>query len=229
MAESQPLDSHIVVISIDDQKSAITEVVDPIAAIQHHPLMEISRSPGHLLLLKLWQREEDLFARRMVLKESRMDSIRAEIFQLCCFLFLFHGFFFTILFANSDLRGDERRCKKWWIPSFLSLATCLVVAFLVQVKVFRYWKASRQLRRERDDSRALARCVQELRMKGASFDLNKEPHIGKKKMKKISSSVEVKWPPVSWFRENLVTFCLVLFAGLVFPAPKLMVCMRFLN
>ncbi|OVA12324.1 hypothetical protein BVC80_1799g5 [Macleaya cordata] len=43
------------------------------------------------------------------------------------------------------------------------------------MKLYRYWKVSRQLQRERSDSRALTRCIQELRMKGASFDLSKEP------------------------------------------------------
>lgn len=219
MAEHH-LDSHVVEIPIDHDKS-MTIVEDPIAVIQHHPLMEISRSQGHLLLLKLWQREEDLLSRRMAVKETRMDSFRADIFRLCCLLFLFHGFFFTILFSSSSSAKDERKCKKWLIPSFLSLITCLVVVFLVQVDLFRYRKVSRQLRKEREDSRALTRCVQELRMKGESFDLNKEPLIWKK-MK--SSSVEVKWRPVSWFRDNFVTIGLVVFAGMMFPVPKLIVC-----
>ncbi|GAB2230354.1 hypothetical protein Droror1_Dr00014617 [Drosera rotundifolia] len=214
------LDSHVVEIPIDHDKS-MTIVEDPIAVLQRHPLMEISRSPGHLLLLKLWQREEDLLSRRMAVKETRMDSFRANIFQLSCLLLLFHGFFFTILFSSSSSAKDERKCKKWLIPSFLSLITCLVVVFLVQVDLFRCRKVSRQLRKEREDSRALTRCVQELRMKGESFDLNKEPLIGKK-MK--SSSVEVKWRPVSWFRDNFVTIGLVVFAGLMFPVPKLIVC-----
>ncbi|KAJ8542792.1 hypothetical protein K7X08_005315 [Anisodus acutangulus] len=48
------------------------------------------------------------------------------------------------------------------------------------VKLYRFWKVSRQLQRERRDGRALTRCISELRMKGASFDLSKEPQIGKK-------------------------------------------------
>ncbi|KAF6143878.1 hypothetical protein GIB67_009859 [Kingdonia uniflora] len=136
--------------------------------------MEISQSPGHLLLLKLWQREEDLFGRRISMKETRLDSIKCEIFQLRCFFFTFYGFFLCLLYTSS-INSKEGSCRKWWIPSFLSLLTSLVLIFLVQIKLCRFWKVSRQLQRERCDNRALTRCVQELRMKGASFDLSKEP------------------------------------------------------
>ncbi|GAB4845856.1 hypothetical protein Ancab_024860 [Ancistrocladus abbreviatus] len=217
-------DSHIVEIPLKDEEhqnnKAIT-TTDPISAIEYHPLMEISQSPGHLLLLKLWQREEDLSARRTAIKETRMDSIRREIFQLCCFFFLFHALFFTILFTSSSHK-EEHKCKRWWIPSILSVTTSMVIVFWVQVKLFSYWKVSRQLKGVKNDNRALTRCIQELRMKGGSFDLSKEPQLSKR-MK--SSSVEIKWRPVSWFCENLMTICLVLFAGLVFPAPKLILCM----
>ncbi|KAJ6724065.1 hypothetical protein OIU85_022039 [Salix viminalis] len=65
------------------------------------------------------------------------------------------------------------------------------------VKICRFWKVSRQLQRERNDNRALTRCIQELRMEGASFDLSKEP-LGGKRMKR--SSVELKWKPLTWRR-----------------------------
>ncbi|KAI4307794.1 hypothetical protein L6164_030938 [Bauhinia variegata] len=220
MAEMK--DAHIVEIPVDEEHqqkilSAITNITE---AIEDHPLTEISESPGHLLLLKLWQREEDLFSRRIVQRESRMDSIRREIFQLCSFFFIFHGFFLTLLFTSS-VNSEDNACKKWWIPSLVSLSTSLVFAFLVQVKLHGYWKVSRQLQREKNDNRALTRCIQELRMKGASFDLSKEPQSGKR-MK--SSSVEIKWKPLTWCSQNLLTICLVSFTGLVFPASKFILC-----
>ncbi|KAF5727875.1 hypothetical protein HS088_TW21G00014 [Tripterygium wilfordii] len=215
-------DSHVVEIPVDEehQQKKLVCVMDTISAIQHHPLMEISQSPGHLLLLKLWQREEDLFGRVVAAKESRMDSIRRELFQLCCFFFVFHGFFFTILFT-SPKEEEHHTCKKWWIPCVLSLSTSLVFVFLVQVKLCRYWRVWKQLQRERSDSRALTRCIQELRMKGSSFDLSKEPQTGKR-MK--SSSVEIKWKPLTWLSQNLISICLVCFAGLVLPATKFILC-----
>lgn len=229
MAESKN-DVHVIEIpAIDEehhrqQKQGSENPV--VSAIQHHPLMEISQSPGHLLLLKLWQREEDLFGRRIAIKETKLDMSRRQIFQLCSFFFLFHGFFLTILFASSSSSSpnsdfDSGRRNKWWIPAVVSGATSLVMVSLVQVEIFRYWKVWRQLQRERSECRALARCVQELRMKGASFDLEKEkePLGNGKRMK--SSSVEIKWKPLTWCSQNLITIVLVCFAGFVFPASKL--------
>ncbi|XP_009120125.1 uncharacterized protein LOC103845048 [Brassica rapa] len=228
-------DSHIVEIPVDEehkekqqqQQQQLVTVPTPgiLKVIQQHPLSEISESPGHLLLLKLWQREEDLFCRRVLRKESRLESIKREIFQLCCFFLIFHGFFFTILYSSSCPGDDDdvtnAVCKKWWIPSALSLATSLVLVFLVQAKLFLFWKVSRGVHRERNDNRTLTRCVLELRMKGSSFDLSKEPMSGKR-MK--SSSVEIKWKPVTWFSQYLITILLLCFAGLFFPVSKFILC-----
>ncbi|XP_048323570.1 uncharacterized protein LOC107417076 [Ziziphus jujuba] len=223
MAEMK--DTHIVEIPVDaEHQQKMQCAMDSIStAIQHHPLMEISGSPGHLLLLKLWQREEDLFGRRIALKETRMGSIKQEIFQLCCFFLLFHGFFLTMLFTSSvqPENQDHHVCKKWWIPSLLSIATSFVFVVLVQIKLCGYWKVWKQLQREKSDNRALTRCIQELRMKGASFDLSKEPQSGKR-MK--SSSVEITWKPLTLCSQYLITLCLVCFSGLVFPASKLILC-----
>lgn len=223
MAESK--DCHVIVeIPVDEEHQLkLSSAITTITAIQNHPLMEISKSPGHLLLLKLWQREEDLSGRRIAAKETRMDSIRREIFQICCFFFIFHALFFTILFTSvsEDHLDGNVVCQKWWIPLILSVCTSFCIVFLVQVKLYRFWKVSRQLQRERGDGRALTRCISELRMKGASFDLSKEPQIGKK-MK--SSSVEIKWKPLTWLSQYAVTICLICFTGLLFPASKLVLC-----
>lgn len=195
-------------------------------------MMEISQSPGHLLLLKLWQREEHLFARRIALNESKLDSLRQEIFHLCCSFLVFHAFVTTLLFtssSSSSLQNPHLGCKKWWMPSILGASTSAAIAVLVQVKLWRFWKVTERLRRERTDSRALGRSIQELRMKGASFDLSKEMSFynsSKIKIKK-SSSVEIKWKPKIWCTNNLVTFCLLIFAGLAFPVPKLFLCIIF--
>ncbi|KAH8494882.1 hypothetical protein H0E87_021331 [Populus deltoides] len=195
MAEMK--DAHIVEIPVDEEhQQKLICAMNTITAIQNHPLAEISNCPGHLLLLKLWQREENLFGRRIALKESRMVSIKREIFHLCCFFLVFHGIFLTILFTSS-VDSKEHTCKNWWIPSLASVCTSLVFVSLVQVKICSYWKVSRQLQREKNNDRALTKCIQELRMKGASFDLSKEPVSGKR-MK--SSSVEIKWKPFTWWK-----------------------------
>ncbi|XP_010252943.1 PREDICTED: uncharacterized protein LOC104594367 [Nelumbo nucifera] len=219
MAESK--DTHVIEIPVDEEhQQKSLSAITTISAMQHHPLMEISRSPGHLLLLKLWQREEDLFGKRIARKEIRLDNIKREIFQLCCFFLAFHGLFLTILYTSA-INTQHHTCRQWWLPSSLSLFTSLVMICLVQVKLFRYWKVWRQLQREKSDNRALTRCIQELRMKGASFDLSKEPHKAKR-MK--SSSVEIKWRPYAWCSQNVVTICLVCFTGLVFPVCKFILC-----
>ncbi|PRQ34965.1 hypothetical protein RchiOBHm_Chr5g0074881 [Rosa chinensis] len=224
MAEMKDCHHHVVEIPVDEEhQQKLSSSMTIISAIQHHPLMEISESPGHLLLLKLWRREEDLFGRRIARRETRMDLIRREIFQLCCFFLIFHAFFLTILFTSS-VNSEKGSCQKWWIPSILSVSTSVVFVVLVQVNLWRYWKVWGQLQREKIENRALVRCIQELRMKGASFDLSKEPQSGKRLK---SSSVEIKWKPITWCSQNLITICLVCFAGLVFPASKLMLCSGF--
>ncbi|XAR67313.1 hypothetical protein NMG60_11002020 [Bertholletia excelsa] len=216
MADSK--DTHIVEIPVVEEEHRRQ---DPIfAAVHHHPLAEISASPGHLLLLKLWQREEDLSSRRISLKESTMNALNREIFQLSSFFFIFHGLFLTVLFASSVNSSDDR-CRRWWVPAAVSLSASLAVISLVQMKIYKFWKVNKQLQREKSDERALKRCIQELRMKGSSFDLSKEPQKGKRLK---SSSVEVKWKPIDCFRENVLTFVLLCFAGLLFPAFKLVLC-----
>lgn len=231
-------DTHIVEIPVEQEhhldhdhhnKNVLCSISNNmLEAIEDHPLTEISESPGHLLLLKLWQREEALFAKRIAHKETRMDTIKSELFQLSSFFFIFHGFFLTLLFTSWAKAQQQQAqqthqsvCHKWWLPSMVSLCTSLVFVVLVQVKVHRFWKVWGELQRERNDGRAVIRCIQELRMKGASFDLSKEPHCGKR-MK--SSSVEIKWKPLAWCSRNLLTISLLCFTGLLFPASKLVLC-----
>lgn len=222
MAEMKDLHHHLVEIPVDgEHQKQIISAINAISAIQDHPLMEISESPGHLLLLKLLQREEDLSGRRIAGKETRLDTLRREIFQLCLFFFTFHGLFLTILFTSSNDDVGIDVCHKWWIPMITSLSFCVVMVFLVQMKLYRYWKVYGRIHQEKSDNRSITRCIQELRMKGVSFDLSKEPGNGKR-MK--SSSVEIKWKPVTWCSQYLVTICLVLASGLALPVCKFMVC-----
>ncbi|KAL8150661.1 hypothetical protein V2J09_020469 [Rumex salicifolius] len=162
-------------------------------AMEHHPLTEISKSPGHLLLLKLLQREDDLFARKIAIKETRIHSIKREISHLCTSFLLFHGIFFTLLFTAS-VTGN--RAADWWVPSSLSLATSLAIVAMAQLRLRRYWKVRRQLENERVENRAVGRRAQELRMKGAGFDLSSDPIAPTKRFK--SSSVEISWGPSAW-------------------------------
>ncbi|KAF5932639.1 hypothetical protein HYC85_028810 [Camellia sinensis] len=145
-------------------------------AICNVKLCNVSGFSQHLLLLKLLQREEHLCARRITIKETRKDTIGREIFQLCFFFFIFHSLFSIILFTSTTKNQNDYKslCKKWWVPSILLVLVSIVVIFLVQIKLWRYWEVERELQRERSDGRAVTRWIQEMRMKGASFDLSKE-------------------------------------------------------
>ncbi|OAY66483.1 hypothetical protein ACMD2_25936 [Ananas comosus] len=222
---ADPRDAHVVEIPSDapPQSPALPSIVAASAAIQHHPLTQISESPGHLLLLKLWQREEDLHGRRAAALESRMDAAKRGAFELSSLFFAFHGLSLTLLFASSAHLPTARAATRVG-PAALSLSTSLVLACAVHARVSGYWDASRRLTRERGEGRALARCMQELRMKGASFDLSKQPHAAASTKRMKSSSVEVTWRPIAWVSRNLVTIALLCVAGVVVPCCKFILC-----
>jgi hypothetical protein len=196
--EEQPIKNavHIVEIPVtgdgaypDGGNAEVAAFLDKAAEAESsgsHPLGEIAGSAGHLLLLKLWQREESRLGRRACALEALMDAARRDAFYLCAAFLAFHGLSLALLFAASvsasavSPPAEQRAacCSRWWVPSSLSLVASLALAAAVQLRVCAYWRASRRLRRERGDARALARCVQELRMKGAAFGLSKEPQYG---------------------------------------------------
>lgn len=217
-----PVDSHIVEIPADVMDGSPSDIPSPPSPAKHpqHPLEEIADSRGHLLLLKLWQREEEVIARRIEVKESRIDSIKKEIFHLACLYFAFHGIVLTLLFTAAT-QENARTCNRWWIPSTLSGITSLVLICAIQYKLILQRKVMKMLHKDINDSRALSRCVQELRMKGLSFDLSKEPHITKK-MK--SSSVENKFSPLRWCSQFFLSFALTLTSGFILCSCKLIAC-----
>ncbi|KAJ0988180.1 hypothetical protein J5N97_006536 [Dioscorea zingiberensis] len=171
-------------------------------------LAEISRSPGHLLLLQLWQRDEHLSGYRISVQELHLDSLKREVFHLCCLFFAFHFFFLALLFTSSawGLRRGER-CQRWWVPFSLSLITSVALVSAVQMKLFGVQRVKRLLQSERGCDRALTRCVQELRLKGASFDLSMEPQNASN-MKNTSVAAQrwllrVKKMPQSYVKRNV--------------------------
>ncbi|KAL6661721.1 hypothetical protein ACP70R_001105 [Stipagrostis hirtigluma subsp. patula] len=242
MAEPVKNDAHIVEIpvSVDGGETsggdAAAAVLDKAAAAGGaHPLGEIAASAGHLLLLKLWQREEARLGRRACALEARMDAARRDAFYLCAAFLAFHALSLALLFAASvassaaAVAGPEEAhtsgaCKRWWAPSSLSLAASLALAAAVQLRVCAYWRASARLRRERGDARALARCVQELRMKGAAFDLSKEPQYGVTRAKCASVEGTGAWRPLRWCHQNVVTACLLAVAAAALPSGKFILC-----
>ncbi|CAO2191926.1 unnamed protein product [Urochloa humidicola] len=245
MAEPAKNDAHIVEIpvSVDGCEAEPASSLDKAAATETaeaggaHPLGEIAASAGHLLLLKLWQREEDRLGRRACALESRMDAARRDAFYLCAAFLAFHGLSLALLFAASVAAAASTSsaagvgglaanaaCRRWWAPSSLSLAASLALAAAVQLRVCAYWRAAARLRRERGDARALARAVQELRMKGAAFDLSKEPQYGVTRAKCASVEGSGAWAPLQWCQQNVVTACLLAVAAAALPSGKFILC-----
>ncbi|XP_039780655.1 uncharacterized protein LOC120647915 [Panicum virgatum] len=118
-----------------------------------HPLEEIAMSAGHLLLLKLWQREEDRLGRRACVLEVRMDVACRDTFYLCAAFLALHSLALAVLFASSVGSAgssiaaaaagggpESAACRRWWAPSSLSLAASLTLAAAVRNKVgFAFW------------------------------------------------------------------------------------------
>lgn len=128
--------------------------------VDHHPLAEISSSPGHLLLLKLLHREEAGHGRQTAKLESHATSLRRDAFSLSCLFLAFNFLSLILLFSSSvDPLYGKHKCEKWWVPSSLSAVTSLVLVCCVQMRVVGYWRVERALGRERSDWRTLARRI----------------------------------------------------------------------
>jgi hypothetical protein len=143
---------------------------------QRHPLSQIAASGTHRLLLKQWLKEEDLLARRVALREARLDGARKEIAFLYCAFFAFHAASVLILFLSSSISigPDTLSCRRSWIPCLVSLLSSLAMLWALRYKADTEAVLERVLAREQEDAALLGRCVAELKRKGLEFDLLKE-------------------------------------------------------
>ncbi|XP_059066498.1 uncharacterized protein LOC131857790 [Cryptomeria japonica] len=206
-------ESHVVEIPVDEEKQSSLP-----CSPAKQPLEEIADSKGHLLLLKLWQREEELIAHQMEVKESRIDSIHKEIFQLVCCYFVFNWIVLTLLFTAGS---SAHTCTRWWIPCSISLITSVILICAILYKIVIRGRVHMGLQKDKANLRSVSKCIQELRMKGVSFDLSKEPQNAKR-MK--SSSVETRLNPLRWCSEFFVPIALSLISGLILCSSRYIVC-----
>ncbi|CAL4919369.1 unnamed protein product [Urochloa decumbens] len=141
-----------------------------------HPLSQIAASATHRLLLKQWVKEEDLLARRVALREARLDGARKEIAFLYCAFFAFHAASILLLFLSSSATATitAAACRRSWIPCLVSLLSSLAMLWALRYKSDTEAVLERLLAREREDALLLGRCVSELKRKGLEFDLLKE-------------------------------------------------------
>ncbi|RRT60977.1 hypothetical protein B296_00019261 [Ensete ventricosum] len=140
-----------------------------------HPLHQIAESATHKLLLKQWMKEEEIVARRVALRESRVDAVRGQIAALYCLFFVLHSLVLLLLYhASASARPPSAACRRSWIPCLCSLVCSLAIVWAVRYKADTESVLERLLEREREDGLLLAKCVEELKRKGAEFDLLKE-------------------------------------------------------
>ncbi|CAN6309080.1 unnamed protein product [Urochloa humidicola] len=142
---------------------------------QQHPLSQIAASATHRLLLKQWVKE-DLLARRVALREARLDGARKEIAFLYCAFFAFHAASILLLFLSSASASapSPAACRRSWIPCLVSLLSSLAMLWALRYKSDTEAVLKRLLAREQEDALLLGRCVSELKRKGLEFDLLKE-------------------------------------------------------
>ncbi|TVU44748.1 hypothetical protein EJB05_04202, partial [Eragrostis curvula] len=158
-----------------DASALVVSSAGEAPARRQHPLSQIAESGTHRLLLKQWLREEDLLARRVALREARLDGARKEIAFLYCAFFAFHAASVLLLFLSSATASAAPvACKRSWIPCLVSLLSSLAMLWALRYKSDTEAVLERLLAREREDALLLGKCVAELKRKGLEFDLLKE-------------------------------------------------------
>lgn len=192
-------------------------------ARQQHPLSQIAASGTHRLLLKQWVKEEDLLARRVALREARLDGARKEIAFLYCAFFAFHAASVLLLFLSSSTAGPASACRRSWIPCLVSLLSSLAMLWALRYKSDTEAVLERLLAREREDALLLARCVSELKRKGLRFDLLKEVDALRRAK---SLRVEAKGAdrPRRWQARDLAVFALFAAACGVLVLTRFLLC-----
>jgi hypothetical protein len=197
-------------------------------ARQQHPLSQIAESGTHRLLLKQWVKEEDLLARRVALREARLDGARKEIAFLYCAFFAFHAASVLLLFlsssASSGSAASTASCRRSWIPCLVSLLSSLAMLWALRYKSDTEAVLERLLAREREDALLLARCVSELKRKGVHFDLLKEVDALRRAK---SLRVEAKGGadrPRRWQARDLAVFALFAAACGVLVLTRFLLC-----
>jgi hypothetical protein len=197
-------------------------------ARQQHPLSQIAESGTHRLLLKQWVKEEDLLARRVALREARLDGARKEIAFLYCAFFAFHAASVLLLFlsssASSGSAASTAACRRSWIPCLVSLLSSLAMLWALRYKSDTEAVLERLLAREREDALLLARCVSELKRKGVHFDLLKEVDALRRAK---SLRVEAKGGadrPRRWQARDLAVFALFAAACGVLVLTRFLLC-----
>uniref|UniRef100_A0A0D9VZQ5 Uncharacterized protein n=1 Tax=Leersia perrieri TaxID=77586 RepID=A0A0D9VZQ5_9ORYZ len=190
-------------------------------AKRQHPLSEIAESGTHRLLLKQWLKEEDMLARRVTLREARLDGARKEIAFLYCAFFAFHSASILVLFLASS--ATDAACRRYWIPCLVSLLSSLAMLWALRYKADTEALLERLLAREREDALLLGKCVAELKRKGLEFDLLKEVDA-LRRAKSLRVEAKGGERPRRWAARDLAIFVLFAVACGVLVLIRYVVC-----
>lgn len=198
-------------------------------ARQQHPLSQIAASGTHRLLLKQWVKEEDLLARRVALREARLDGARKEIAFLYCAFFAFHAASVLLLFLSSSSSvaasaAATTACRRSWIPCLVSLLSSLAMLWALRYKSDTEAVLERLLAREREDALLLARCVSELKRKGLRFDLLKEVDALRRAKNLRAEAKGAADRPRRWQARDLAVFALFAAACGVLVLTRFLLC-----
>ncbi|KAI3983984.1 hypothetical protein MKX01_035111 [Papaver californicum] len=186
----------------------------------NHPLNQIAESPTHKLLLKQWFKEEELILGRVSLKETQIDIVRKEITQLYCFFFLFHSTSLLLIFTSNTSTTSTISCHRSWIPSVCSLLSSLVIIWAIRYRTDVETHIGKLLDREKEDSKLLSKCVQELKFKGTEFDLLKEVDALRR-----AKSLRVETKAVSkWSARDSVTLFFVVVSCFILGLTRIVLC-----
>lgn len=197
---------------------------------QLHPLSQIAASGTHRLLLKQWVKEEDLLARRVALREARLDGARKEIAFLYCAFFAFHAASVLVLFlflsssaSAPSAAATAAACRRSWIPCLVSLLSSLAMLWALRYKSDTEAVLERVLAREREDALLLGRCVSELKRKGLEFDLLKEVDA-LRRAKSLRVEAKGADKPRRWQARDLAVFALFAAACGVLVLTRFLLC-----
>ncbi|KAL6567632.1 hypothetical protein OROGR_001300 [Orobanche gracilis] len=185
-----------------------------------HPLHQIAETPTHKLLLKQWLKEEDLILSRLSLKETQIDSTRKEITNLYCLFYLFHSTALLLLFAAASAGNGPRLCRRSWIPYLCSLLCSMGFVWAIRYKTDVECHLEKMLEREKEDSKLLGKCVEELKRKGLEFDLMKEVDALRR-----AKSLRVESKPIrKWSAGDFVTLFFFTVSCFVLGLTRVVLC-----
>ncbi|KAH9330301.1 hypothetical protein KI387_002409, partial [Taxus chinensis] len=187
-----------------------------------HTFEEIEDSLAHKFTLDLWEREEKVLSNRINHKDTTRMSIQNEIYQLLALYFVLQGVVLTALFQGLQA-PNQNTCKSWWIPFAFSALSFLATVAALHHKFREQLEIENNLQQEKQECRALFKCIQDLRANGALFDLNTIP-ISNHPHSQPAIASKVFDIGYWWGYRGAVTLILFAFSAVIFYSCWFVLC-----